>query len=171
MQAWLAALNEETDNKEESKEFQDNAELADETKVPMEAFFTRCDAIAMIADETKKATAAMEAESIKNTIEDTIADVMHVGYTSSKERINAPIFHLVEKALINVPEQGCLETLLVCRVDKLAESDSFMDALIQGMVRSHALIKPVAQSVKHHMEKINGECRLERMLKRQVKNE
>lgn len=50
----------------------------------MDAFVTGRNVIAMIVNETKKATAVMVKESIKNTIEDTNADVIQVGYSSAK---------------------------------------------------------------------------------------
>lgn len=84
-----------------------------------------------------------------------------------KEEIKGPIFHLLEKDLIHVAVQGRLDMLLVRNVDKLAEPDSFVDALAQIMVGRNALIKPVAQFVKHHMEEIDDFCGLERMLERQ----
>lgn len=71
----------------------------------------------------------MLTESINSTVEDTIADVIKIGYTSAKEGIKTPIFHLIEEKFIDVVQKGRLDTLLVCNVDKLADSDRFMDSI------------------------------------------
>lgn len=63
MQVGTASLNDETDDNEEIKELKnDDAELWDEMEVAVEAFVTRCDVIAMVGDEKKKAIAAMSRE-------------------------------------------------------------------------------------------------------------
>lgn len=68
MQAWNTELNDRTDNNEEREELEDDAELSDERGVPMDAFVTRRDVIAMIADGTMKAAAAKGMLLIKNTV-------------------------------------------------------------------------------------------------------
>lgn len=50
-------------------------------------------------------------------------------------------------------------------MNKIPESDCFMDALAQTLVWSSAQITPVVQLVNPHMENVNDKCRLERMLK------
>lgn len=103
MQAWAAALNDETDDdNDEMEELEDFPKHPDENGAPMDAFDARCDVIAMIADETRKDTAAMVTESTNGTVEDTIADVIQGGCMTAKEGIKAPIFHLIEEALIDV---------------------------------------------------------------------
>lgn len=121
----------------------------------MDAFSTQCDVIAMNADETKKATDTVVVKSITNTIEGTNAHVNEVEYTSAKEGIKVTIFHLVEEALIDVVEQGRLNTPLVRSLDDLAqlESDRCIDAIAQGMVRSSAPVKRVGQLEKSHIKK------------------
>lgn len=76
----------------------------------------------------------------------------------------------MEEALIDVVQKGRWETLLARNVDNLAESDLFIDALAERMVGSNDLIKLVEPFLKHHIEKSNVECSLERMLERQAIN-
>lgn len=93
------------------------------------------------------------AESIKNTVKDTVTDVIQVRYTSAKEGIKAPIFiHVVGEALTSVVQQGRLDTLLVRSMDKLGEKDLFMDVLAHGVVSRSTMIKLVEQFVNCHME-------------------
>lgn len=99
MRAQTAALKGETDNYEDSEELEDDQQLLDEMEVPMDTFITRCEVIAIIDDETKKSTAAIVTKQTTNKVEDTIANVIKVGYTSAKERIKLPIFYLVEESL------------------------------------------------------------------------
>lgn len=82
MQARTEALNNKTNNIDKSEELEDDAELSNKIKVPVDSFFTRRDVLAMIADDTKRATGAMLMESITNTVEHTIADLIQVEYTS-----------------------------------------------------------------------------------------
>lgn len=110
-QAWTAALIDKTDNKDESEELEDDVEQSDEMEAPMEAFVTGRDVLAMIADETKKATATMVTESITNTVEEFVSDMIQVGYNLAREGIKAPIFHLVDEDLIYFVQQGSLDTL------------------------------------------------------------
>lgn len=109
----------------------------------MVVFFTGCDVFAMIADKTKKATTAVVMKSNMSTVEDTFADVIQNEYTLAKERMKAPIFHMVSDAGINVVLQGRLDTVLISNVDKLVESDRFMGVLTQRMVWSTFPIRPV----------------------------
>lgn len=57
MQARTAALFDETDNNEEIEEWEDDAKLFDEMEVSMDAFITRRDVTAMIADKPKGTSA------------------------------------------------------------------------------------------------------------------
>lgn len=56
----------------------------------------------MVAVEMRKATAAMVIESTTSTFEETIEEVIQIGYTFTKEGIRELIFNLVGKAHINV---------------------------------------------------------------------
>lgn len=64
------------------------------------------------------------------------------------EGIIAPIFHLVEEALIGVVQHGRLDTLLTPRTDRLAESEQSMETLNEQMVGCDALSRLVAQFLK-----------------------
>lgn len=171
MKAWITVLNDETDNNDECKKLEDDADLSNEMEVPIDAFVTGRDVLPMITNETKKAAATMVTDSVSNTVEDTVADVIQVPYISAKGVINAPLFHLVEEALIDVVQKGCLNTLLIRNMDKLAESDHYMDAIAHRMADSSALTNHVAQFLKGHMKKRTNECRLELMVERQVRIE
>lgn len=59
MQTWTALLDDEMDDKIEIKEVKDYRSYPDENRDPVDGFITRFDVIAMISDETKKATAVM----------------------------------------------------------------------------------------------------------------
>lgn len=85
----------------------------------------------MIADGMRKATFGMVMESTTNTVVDTIAFVIQVSYTSSKERMKAVMLHFVDKALLDFTYQVCLDMLLICNIDKLAGLDNLLDALAQ----------------------------------------
>lgn len=50
------------------------------------------------------------------TVEDTITNAFQVGYKFAKEKIKAPIFLLVEEALIDDVQKGHLDILLVRKV-------------------------------------------------------
>lgn len=75
-------------------------------EIPIDAFAMRRDGLVVIVDEKKTATAVMVTESNKNIEQDTIADVIQVGYTSAKEEIKALISHWAEETLFDVVQQG-----------------------------------------------------------------
>lgn len=104
--------------------------------------------------ELRKATAVMIKELTMSTVADTIMDVIKVWYKSSDEVLRDPIFHIVREAIIDVVLQGRLGTLLVRKVDKLAESDRFMDTLTQLMVSTDDMISLKLQFMKRRMEKL-----------------
>lgn len=93
----------------------------------------------MITNESKKATASMVTTPIMSTVENTIANVIQVGYRSSKEGTKMPFFHLVTIELVDVVQYGRLDTLLVRIVNELAESDQCTEALARRIVGSSAL--------------------------------
>lgn len=80
-----------------------------------------------------------------------------------------PIFKLVEEALIDVVQQGSSDTLLVQNAHKLAEPDRSMDALSKQVVWNDALTEQLAQFLKHHMDRLNDQRRLESILEHQVR--
>lgn len=77
--------------------------------------------LALIANETKKATAAMVTEMVTNTVDDTIAHEIQPGYSSMVEGRKAPIFTLVQEAFIDVILRDCLDMIQVHVVNKLVE--------------------------------------------------
>lgn len=95
----------------------------------MDALFMLCEVIAMIASKTTKATGAIATELSTKTVEDTIADVIQVVYTSTKERMKAPILHFVEGAHIEFIQQCFLDPLFVGNLYHFAEWERFMDAV------------------------------------------
>lgn len=129
MQAGNVALNCKTDDNDEIEDLEHFMQRSDERGVPLRELYTRCKVIAIIADETWEATDAMVTDAVMSTIVKTIASVIHIGYTFQKQRIKRRIFNLVEKVIIDIFQQGCLDTLLVRNVDKFVESERFMDAL------------------------------------------
>lgn len=64
---------------------------------------------------------------VTGIIEETIANVFTIGCDEWKERNETPIKNMVGRAFIDVLEQGRLEPILACEVDKLARSASFME--------------------------------------------
>lgn len=59
MQAWSAALNDETDNKDKVEELEDYLEQPNDAGAPLNALVTRPDVKKKIDDETRKETATM----------------------------------------------------------------------------------------------------------------
>lgn len=86
----------------------------------------------MIAEKFKKATAAT-LTLITNTVKDTIAGGIQLGYTSAKEG-KALIFRLKEEYFIHTVQQCLLCTRLVLNVDILAELKRSMDAIAQQLL-------------------------------------
>lgn len=101
----------------------DNVELSKKIDSPMDAFVLRCNVLSMKADETKNERATMLTEQITDKVASTITDVIQVWCTSTKDRIESPIFHLAEKSLIIAVPRGRSESLLVRNVNKIAEPD------------------------------------------------
>lgn len=81
-----------------------------ETRAPLEAFVTRRKVIQVIDEEAKKATDTTVTESITNSVEDTIADVIQVRKKSAKEVYLALILHSVEEVLIDIVQHSHLDT-------------------------------------------------------------
>lgn len=100
MQVWIAVFNVDTGSNDGIKELEDVAELYEEIDILMDAFFMRHDVTAMVVDEAKKATASMVTEWNTNTVKNTIVPVVQVVYTSGYEGIKAPIYHLMDGAVI-----------------------------------------------------------------------
>lgn len=86
-----------------------------------------------------------------------MADVIQNGYTSAKKGIEAPIFHINEKMLVDVVPEVRLDSLFVREIVKLAEPESFRDAFTQNAMRSDALNRLSMQTLKHHMDKAINE--------------
>lgn len=106
-------MNDEARDSYAVEELKESTEHTDEIGALLDVFVTRCDVIAMIAEGRRKAKAAMNTDSITSTVEDIFADLIEVGYTSSKEGIKAPILRLAEEALIDAVPQGHLDTVLL----------------------------------------------------------
>lgn len=136
------------------EKLEDYSEQSNKTGVPMDVFVMQNYVNAMTSNETMKVTPAMVIESIKDASENNIADAIQVRYTSAKEGMGLPVFLLVKEALIQDIQQDHLDTLLVRNVDKLAESEIFMDALTQRMIGSSVLTKCSVQVVERRMKKL-----------------
>lgn len=151
------------------EELEDFSENRDETGPTLHAFVTGRDVIAVIADGSRKDTAARVTEEITGSVQETMVDEIQVEYRSVKKGIKKRVFQLVQEVLTDVVEQRRLDTLLVRNADKLARPDRIMDVLSQCIVGSDDLIKMVAQFMERHMDKVNNEFRLECILERYEK--
>lgn len=67
--------------------------------------------------------------------------------------------------------RGRLYTLLVGNVHELAKSHRLMDALSKCVVRSAAVIKPMAQFWNHQVDETNDKCGLELLLEWQMRTD
>lgn len=72
---------------------------------------------------------------------------------------------------IDFVQQGRLNTLLACYIDKFTESDRIIDALFQLVIRSNSLMKAVEPFFKCHMDKRNDECRRKSILEHQARTD
>lgn len=61
----------------------------------MNEFVTGCDVIAMTKDEIRNSTTAMALKSITDNVENNIAHIIKVGYTSAREGITTVIPKMV----------------------------------------------------------------------------
>lgn len=91
MKAWTAVLIDKTDDEDDIEGLGDYRQHPDETLIPLCVSVTESDVMEIIADDTRKETAAMPSEPISNTFEHAIAGVIQVGFTSTKGRIRALI--------------------------------------------------------------------------------
>lgn len=91
-----AGQNDEAEDKDKIGVIEDYPEHPHETGAAMDVFFTRHDVIAMVADEMRKATAAMVTEATLNTVEDNFADAIHFGYSPVKQGSTVSILHIIE---------------------------------------------------------------------------
>lgn len=121
-------------------------------KFPIDEYIMQCHDISMTAKEPKKMTAAALKDSISNSLQCNFADVISIRCTSEKGWIKWPIFPVAEEVLINVLKQGPLYTNIERNLETMAVSNHFMNALTQWMVESSALVKPVEQFCKVHIE-------------------
>lgn len=83
-------------------------------------------------------------------MEDKLTQVIQMGYSDTKEGMEAPQLNLIDKVFMNIVHEGLLETLLVANIDALT-SDRFMDTLTQRMVSNKSLIALGAASVKPYL--------------------
>lgn len=88
----------------------------------MDAFFKQC--VAMIANETKKATAAMVTKTITSTLGGYFSRKIQIRYTYANGGKKESIFHLAVKALIYVVQKGRVETF------RFAERKHLMNELV-----------------------------------------
>lgn len=98
MQVWAAALNEKTNDNDEIKGLEDFEKHTDETEVPLAVFVTRWDVIAMVPDETKKATATMMTETITGMWEDTVAGSFKLKAPPNRKGVSSRYFASRRKA-------------------------------------------------------------------------
>lgn len=118
----------------------------------------------MIAEETKRVTSTTTKDATTQDVEEKLTGVIQIHYSDAKEGMKDALFNLVQEVLMDNVHEGRLDTLLVKKVDTLKRSDSFMDALTQCMLSNKSLNTHVATSIKHHIEKIGEESRLQRAL-------
>lgn len=74
--------------------------------------------------------------------------------------------YVVEGALIDIVEQGCLYSILVRKVDRLDKSTPFVDALMRRLIRDTSFIKSIAPLIKEHVDRILEE--VQKTLKQQL---
>lgn len=70
---------------------------------------------------------------------------------------------------VDVVQESKIDTSIFKNVDALTGADSFMNALTKRMVCKKAIIKSLATFVRHRTEGVADECRLERIMKLQLK--
>lgn len=100
--------------------------------------------------------------------EGTIEDKLKVCYDEEKEGIETPIRSTGKEALIDIFEQGSHYSILVCKVDLLAELTWFMDALKRQVVCSTSIISLTPAFVKKHVDRMVEEVRFEKALENQL---
>lgn len=105
-------------------------------------------------------------EMVMGAVEDVIPDVFQVENIFAKEGSKAPVMNLTEEVAIPVVQQEHLNTLRVQNVEKLHESDLFMNALSKRRTGCNAQMKHVAQLLKGSMDQVNEEGCKHRILQR-----
>lgn len=76
----------------------------------------------------------MVMESIANSVEEIIADVIQIGYTTAKEVNKALIFPLVERAIIDISQLGRFHSFVLRKLEKLTKIGQFLNVLEQCLV-------------------------------------
>lgn len=82
-----------------------------------------------------------------------VEEAFAAGYHVQKESIKRLIWNMVECTLIDIVEQGRLETIIVRSIDKLENSARFMYALTRGVVGDKSLVTPNMEFVNNQSTK------------------
>lgn len=108
----------------------------------------------MVKHKLRKTTVSEFTESIKNAVENIIAGVVQVRWTSATEVVSSLIFHSAEGTIIYVVWRNELDSRPCRNVLKQSSSGCLTEALIDHTVWSKALIQLVSPIVKCHGKKI-----------------
>lgn len=111
----------------------------------------------MNAQEVENRAIAARNEAIAQIVEDTFVDTFHIRYVAVKEEVETPIFKYVEEALVDIVQEGKLDTLLVMNVDALTGSNSVEDAQAKCLLSNEALITPRAALGRNTLEGFRDE--------------
>lgn len=102
MHVWKAALNDDTNNIDETEELEDFLIYPRGTAASLDTFAMRYYVIKMIVNETRKYGVAKVTEWIMGTAVSTITKAIQVECRSGKNGIEVPILRLVGEVLIDL---------------------------------------------------------------------
>lgn len=83
----------------------------------------------MIAEEVKVLTTGNNASMWTKLKEDKLIRALQVGYGASKNGVKTPLFNLVREAIVDILQQGKMDSMLMGNIENLIQSERFEDAV------------------------------------------
>lgn len=102
----------------------------------------------LLKDNIKVAVEVTTSRIFTGIVEETIEDQNNGVVHKQKEKIKTTIRNMLEGALIEIVEQGSLDTIFVRNVDTSAKYTTFKDVLIRRAVSSSSFITLIVAFVK-----------------------
>lgn len=114
----------------------------------------------MFGPEMEKSTSNCNDPLFAGLVEDKLIELLQVGHYAAKKSAKALLFNLVGEVIIEIFQQGKLDSLLVSNVEALIQPDRFVEALSRHVLGCQSLFTPLTEHAKHRINRIQEEHHL-----------
>lgn len=124
-------------------------------------YMTRCEVEKLMEDNIRTTFPVVTPRVFTDIVEEMIENAFRAGFDVKNEGIKTTFLNMMAGALVDIVEQGRVDTILNRNLDNFVNSGRSMDSLTPWVVGSKSLVSPITFFVKNQVNEVAQKARFE----------